>query len=219
VDVRTQIVDVAAAMLKADPAGLELADERVTDAGGRSVTLADIGLRTFYGTDQHQIAATASAVPDVSPPPFLASFAEVAVDLDSGTIRLLDYVAAADCGTPVNPRLAEGQVEGAIANGIGYALTEDLAPDAAGRCRGVDFARYKIPGTLDLPRIDVVLVDSYDPTGPMGAKSIAEIGINAPLPTIANAVHDATGIWLTRSPFTAERVWRALHEAEHVATG
>jgi putative selenate reductase molybdopterin-binding subunit len=161
--------------------------------------------------DQHQIAAQASAVLETSPPPFLASFAEVAVDLDSGRIKIVEFVATADCGTAINPRLAEGQVEGAIANGIGYALMEDLAIDDRGRARATDFGRYKIPGSLDLPRIDVVLVDSYEPTGPMGAKSIAEIGINAPLPTIANAVHDATGIWLTESPFTPERVWNALH--------
>jgi putative selenate reductase molybdopterin-binding subunit len=210
-DVRGQITDVAAAIMKVDPAGLRLADERVTEeASGRSVTLEAVALRSLYGMNQHQIAATASAVLETSPPPFLASFAEVAVDLDSGHIKIVRYVAAADCGTAVNPRLAEGQVEGAIANGIGYALMEDLAIDEAGRARATDFGRYKVPGTLDVPRIEVILVDSYEPTGPMGAKSISEIGINAPLPTIANAVHDATGIWLTESPFTPERVWAAL---------
>jgi putative selenate reductase molybdopterin-binding subunit len=209
-DVRGQLLAAAAEMLEADPSELTVGDERVTGPDGRSVTYEKIALRALYGANQHQIAATASSVPEQSPPPFLASFAEVAVDLDTGRLRIVDYVVAADCGTPVNPRLAEGQVEGAIANGIGYALVEDLAIDARGRSRGSDFGRYKIPSTCDMPPLEVILVDSYDPTGPMGAKSIAEIGINAPLPTIANAVHDATGIWLTESPFTAERVWRAL---------
>jgi putative selenate reductase molybdopterin-binding subunit len=209
-DVRGQLLSAAAEMLEADPSELTVGDERVTGPDGRSVTYEKIALRALYGANQHQIAATASSVPEQSPPPFLASFAEVAVDLDTGRLRIVDYVVAADCGTPVNPRLAEGQVEGAIANGIGYALVEDLAIDARGRSRGSDFGRYKIPSTCDMPPLEVILVDSYDPTGPMGAKSIAEIGINAPLPTIANAVHDATGIWLTESPFTAERVWRAL---------
>jgi putative selenate reductase molybdopterin-binding subunit len=209
-DVRDQLVAAAAEMLETDPAELEIAEERVTAPGGRSVSLAKIALRTLYGANQHQIAATASAVPETSPAPFIASFAEVAVDTATGRLRVLDYVVAADCGTAINPRLAEGQVEGAVANGIGYALYEDLAIDARGRARGIDFGRYKIPAPLDLPRIQTILVESYEPTGPMGAKSIAEIGINAPLPTIANAVHDATGIWLTESPFTAERVWRAL---------
>ena len=212
-DVRMQLVAVAADVLKVDPGELEVADQRVATAGGESVSLEKIALRALYGMNQHQIAATASAVLDTSPPPFIASFAEVAVDLDTGRIRLLDYVVAADCGTAINPDLAEGQVEGAVANGIGYALMEDLAIDDRGRARATSFSRYRIPGTLDLPHIDVVLVDSYEPTGPMGAKSIAEIGINAPLPTIANAVHDATGVWLTESPFTAERVWEGLRDS------
>jgi CO/xanthine dehydrogenase Mo-binding subunit len=108
------------------------------------------------------------------------------------------------------PRAGRGAARGRDRAGPRVRLVEDLAIDDAGRARATDFARYKIPGTLDFPRIEAILVDSYDPTGPMGAKSIAEIGINAPLPTIANAVHDATGIWLTESPFTPEKVWRAL---------
>jgi putative selenate reductase molybdopterin-binding subunit len=128
-------------------------------------------------------------------------------------IRVLDYVAAVDCGTPINPRLAEGQVEGAVHNGIGYALTEEMEFTAKGRVRNPDLARYKIPGWAETPPIRVILVDSYEPTGPMGAKSVAEIGINAPIPTIANAIYNAVGIRLTETPFTPEKVWRALREA------
>jgi putative selenate reductase molybdopterin-binding subunit len=213
VEVRDQLLAAGAEMLRVDAADLEVGDERVTAPDGTSVSLERIALRALYGTNQHQIAATASAVPEASPAPFLASFAEVAVDLDTGRIRPVRWFLAGDCGTVINPRLAEGQLEGALVNGIGYALVEDLAIDDRGRARGTDFGRYKIPGSCDLPDIEAVLVDSYDPTGPMGAKSIAEIGINAALPTIANAVHDATGIWLTESPFTAEKVWHALQAA------
>jgi CO/xanthine dehydrogenase Mo-binding subunit len=213
-DVREQILAVGAAMLGTDAVGLELRDERVVGADGASVTLEEVALRSLYGSDQAQIAATASFVPELSPPPFLAAFAEVAVDIDTGRIEVLRFVAAVDCGTAINPRLTEGQVEGALANGIGYALMEEMVFTDRGRCRTPDFARYKIPSTLDLPPMEVILVDSYEPTGPMGAKSVSEIGINAPIPTIANAVHDATGVWLTETPFTPERVWRALHAGD-----
>jgi putative selenate reductase molybdopterin-binding subunit len=199
-DVAGQLRTIAADILRTDSDGLELVDGRIVAPDERSVSLEEVALRSLYGVRQKQPAATASAVLDTSPPPFLASFAEVAVDLDTGRIRIVDWVAAADCGTAIHPSLAAGQVEGALANGIGYALYEDLAVDDTGRARGSDLGRYKIPSALDLPRLEVVLVDSYEPTGPMGAKSIAEIGINAPLPCIANAVHDATGVWLTRSP-------------------
>ena len=209
-DVAGQIRSVAAAMLGADPALLELSGGRVGVPGGASVSLSDVALRSLYSEDQRQIAAVASFVPEMSPPPFLSSFAEVGVDLRTGRVGIADYVAAVDCGTAVHPRLAEGQVEGAIANGIGYALTEEMVFDGSGRCRTIDYARYKIPSVTDMPPVRVVLVPSFEPTGPMGAKSVSEIGINAPIPTIANAVHDATGVWLTETPFTPERMWRAL---------
>jgi len=212
-EVKEQIRQVGAAMLKADSATLAVGDGRVTAPGGRSVTLAEVCTRAYYGADQFQIGATASCVPEESPPPFMASFAEVAVDVETGHVRLLDYVAAVDCGTPINPRMAEGQVEGAVANGIGYALTEEYLFTPGGKLRNADLSRYKIPGTLDLPPLRVILVDSYEPTGPMGAKSIAEIGINGPAPSIANAIYHAVGLRLTRTPFTPERVWRALREA------
>jgi putative selenate reductase molybdopterin-binding subunit len=209
-DVASQIREVAAAMLGADRDDLELAGGRVGVPDGASVSLSDVALRSLYAEDQRQIAAVSSFVPETSPPPFLASFAEVGVDLRTGALDIVDYVAVVDCGTAIHPRLAEGQVEGAIANGIGYAVMEEMTFDDSGRCRTVDYARYKIPSTTDMPPVRVVLVESFEPTGPMGAKSISEIGINAPIPTIANAVHDATGVWLTETPFTPERVWAAL---------
>jgi putative selenate reductase molybdopterin-binding subunit len=211
-DVRSQIVDVATAMLRVEPGTLDLGDGRVIAQDGRSVTLADVALRSLYGVDQFQIAATASFVGDVSPPPFLASFAEVAVDVETGELRIVDYVAAVDCGTAINPRLAEGQVEGAIANGIGYALMEEMRFDAYGRMRNPDLGRYKIPAATDMPPLEVILVDTYEDTGPMGAKSIAEIGINAPIPTLANAIYDAIGVRLTHPPFTSEKIWRAMQD-------
>jgi putative selenate reductase molybdopterin-binding subunit len=212
-EVRARIIAVAAGMLDADAADLRVTDGRVVSPDGGSVDIAEIGRRSYYGPDPAQISATASFMPESSPPPFMAAFAEVAVDVETGRIEVLDYVAAVDCGTAINPRLAEGQMEGAIANGIGYALTEQMEFTATGRVKNPDLARYKIPGAMDLPPIRVFLVDSYEPTGPMGAKSIAEIGINGPLPAIANAVHHATGIRLTHPPFTPEKVWRALRAA------
>ncbi len=212
-EVRWQLLRVAAEMLDADAAELDVAEERVVTPDGRGVELAKVGLRALYQAGQHQLAATASFVPEESPPPFMASFAEVEVDVETGMVKVLDYVAAVDCGTVIHPRLAEGQVEGALAQGIGYALYEEMQFDGRGRVRNPDLARYKIPGMADMPPLHVILVDSYDPTGPMGAKSVSEIAINAPAPTIANAIHHAVGVRLRRTPFTPERVWGALQAA------
>ncbi len=214
-DLRDRVLEVAGEMLEAVPSSLDIVEGRVVGRDG-GVDLAEVGLRALYVTNQRQLAATASFVPEVSPPPFLASFAEVEVDMETGEVKIIDFVAAADCGTPINPQLAEGQLEGAIAQGIGYALYEEMVFDGEGRLRNPDLARFKIPGILDMPPVHVILVDSYDPTGPMGAKSIAEIGINAPAPTIANAIYDAVGVRLRKTPFTAERVWEALQSSRRL---
>ena len=212
--VRHQILAVAAPLTETTAEKLTLAEESVIAPNGKRVSLARVCQRAMYESDQFQIAATASCVPTESPPPFLANFAEVAVDIETGWVKVLHYVAVADCGVAINPRLAEGQLEGAIVNGIGYALTEEMILSSRGRVRNPSLFDYKIPGTLDVPRIEVFLVESYEPTGPMGAKSVGEIGINGPIPTIANAIYDAIGVRLTQTPFTPERVLAALERAE-----
>lgn len=211
-EVREQVLSVAAKMLGAEQANLTISDERVVAPEGENVTLAEVCQYAMYQVDQFQIGATSSCVPEESPPPFMASFAEVAVDTETGVIKVLKYIVAIDCGTALNPQMAEGQVEGSIANGIGYALTEEMRISSKGRVRNPTLFDYKILGSLDMPPFEVILVDSYEPTGPMGAKSVAEIGINGPIPTIANAVYDAVGVRLTKTPFTPEKVLAALRD-------
>ena len=208
--VRKQILDVAASLLDYPQEELALAGQAVTAPDGTRVGLDRVCQRAMYESGQFQIGATASFVPSESPPPFLANFAEVAVDRETGRVNVLQYVAVADCGVAIHPRLAEGQLEGAIVNGIGYALTEEMLISSRGRVRNPSWFEYKIPGSLDVPELEVVLVDSHEPTGPMGAKSIGEIGINGPIPTIANAIYDAVGIRLRETPFTPERVLAAI---------
>ena len=210
--VRGQITAVAASLLDAPADVLSLRDDAVFSPKGESLSLARVCRRAMYESGQFQIAATASCVPTESPPPFLANFAEVAVNVETGKVKVVHYVAAVDCGVAVNPQLAEGQMEGAIVNGIGYALTEEMILSSKGRVRNPSLFDYKIPGMLDVPPMDIILVESYEPTGPMGAKSVGEVGINGPIPTIANAIYDAVGIRLTETPFTPERVLKAMTE-------
>ena len=204
-----QIRDVAAAMLGCPREAVELAEARAT-AGQKSVTYEEIALRSLYIEDQFQIGAIGSSISRVSPPPFSAHFAEVEIDTRTGKTRILRYVAAVDCGTAINPKLAEGQIEGAVANGIGYALTEEMCFGSDGRCLNPSLRYYRILGMRDLPEMVTILVPTYEPTGPYGAKSVSEICINGPLPTLSNAIFHATGVRLRRSPFTAERLWRGL---------
>jgi CO/xanthine dehydrogenase Mo-binding subunit len=213
-DVAGQICKVAAAMLEVPVRALRLTGGRVVSEDGRSVGLDQVAMRSLYEQDQHQIAAHASHISHKSPPPFSAHFAEVEVDTETGLVRVRKYVSATDCGTAINPQLAEGQVEGAVLNGISYALCEEFLFDEKGRMKNDSFGQYKIFSTRDLPELVTILVPTYEKSGPFGAKSVSEIGINGPIPAISNAIYDAVGIRLRTTPFTPERVLAALDAQE-----
>lgn len=208
--VRDQIVQVAANLLETPGDELDVKGGVVIAPNGNQVTFEEICTHAMYVGDQFQIQGTGSAISHKSPPPFSAHFAEVEVDTETGKVKVLKYVAAVDCGTAINPQLAEGQTEGAVLNGISYALTEEYLYDNQGRLRNTDFNYYKIFGTADLPEMKTILVPTWEETGPYGAKSVSEIGINGPIPAIANAIFDAVGVRLTTAPFTAERVLEAI---------
>ncbi|MBW2701530.1 MAG: molybdopterin-dependent oxidoreductase [Deltaproteobacteria bacterium] len=203
-DVAKQIRKVAAAMLDVSWSKVSLEGGLAYAPDRRKVTLSEVAMRSLYEQDQHQIAAHASHITHKSPPPFSAHFAEVLVDTETGLVQVAKYVAAIDCGTALNPRLAEGQTEGGVLNGISYALCEEYRFDDKGRLRNGSFRDYKIFSTRDLPELKTILVPTYEPTGPYGAKSVSEICINGPIPAIANAIYDAVGV------FTPERVLAAL---------
>ena len=209
-DARQQIISVAAAMLSVEPDDVTIKDAMCHAGEGRSVTFEQVAKHSMYVSDQHQIQATGSHITHKSPPPFSAHFAEVEVDTETGVVTVLKYVGAIDCGTAINPQMAEGQNDGAMVNGLTYALTEEYLYDKRGRLLNTDFNTYKIFTAADVPVVKTILVPTWEPTGPYGAKSVSEIGINGPIPAIANAIYDAVGVRLTEAPFTAERVLRAL---------
>ena len=216
-EVRRQILSVAADVLECDVDQLRCQDGAVYDPSGGSISYSDICHRALYEKDQFQIMATASHYSPSSPPPFAAAFAEVVVDVETGIVQVKKVVSAVDCGFAINPQTAEGQVEGAVAQAIGFALTEDMPHDGEGRMLWTDFRSYKILAASDMPEIVSILVTTKDPAGPFGAKSIAEIPISSPAAAIANAVADATGVRIRELPLTPERVYRALKAAQHVA--
>ena len=208
-----QLIAVGAKLLDRDPAKLRVENKAVVSNDGKSVGFDRIGLYTLYEKDQEQLIATASHIVHQSPPPFSAHFAQVAVDTETGVIKVERYVAAVDCGQAINPALEEGQIEGALVNGLSAALYEEMLYNEKGVLKTRDFDTYKIMSTMDLPEITTILVPSHEPTGPYGAKSVSEICINGPMPVISNAVFDALGVRLYQAPFTPERVLEALKKA------
>jgi putative selenate reductase molybdopterin-binding subunit len=208
--VREQITAVGARMLEEKPEDLVLHGQKVCAKDGRFVTYEQVCLSSLYQKDQFQIMATASHMSYESPPPFAAVFVEVEVDMETGVVRVVKVVEAVDCGQVVNPHMAEGQVEGAAIQSVGYALYERMPFDAGGRMQFRSFRDYTIASAIDVPEIVSILVPTHEPTGPFGAKAIAEIPINGPAPAIANAVFHATGVRMRDIPLTPDRVLAAL---------
>jgi putative selenate reductase molybdopterin-binding subunit len=208
--VKEQIAAVGARMLEEKPEDLVLHGQKVCAKDGRFVTYEQVCLSSLYQKDQFQIMATASHMSYESPPPFAAVFVEVEVDTETGLVRVLKVVEAVDCGQVVNPQMAEGQVEGAAIQSVGYALYERMPFDASGRMQFRSFRDYTIATAIDVPEIVSILVPTHEPTGPFGAKAIAEIPINGPAPAIANAVFHATGVRIRDIPLTPDRVLAAL---------
>jgi len=212
--VRRQIIDHAAKhfLTEADPERMFLNDRCVWTHDGRSATLEEVALHSLHQADQHQIMATASHMSYESPPPFAAQYAEVEVDVETGQVETKKMIFAVDCGIAINPVTASGQVEGGLIQALGYTLCEEMVYDSAGQLLTTDLRNYKIFAADEVPGIGVILVQTYEPSGPYGAKAIAEIPKDAVAPAVASAIYHATGVRLRSLPFTPERVWRALRE-------
>ena len=143
-----------------------------------------------------------------------AQLAEVEVDPETGQVDVLRLVAVQEVGRAINPAIVEGQIEGGVYQGLGYALTEDLLadPDSGALLTGT-FMDYRIPTVKDGPRVETVVIEMPDDEGPFGAKGVAEPSIILTAPAIANAILAAAGVCPTTLPMTPERVYAALRAA------
>jgi putative selenate reductase molybdopterin-binding subunit len=212
-DLREQIKERAGLMLDLlDWSGVVLRGRRAYAPDGRSVSIADIALHSLHQDQQRQLMATASYVSPDSPPPFAGQFAEIEADIETGQVTVKKLVMAVDCGVAINPITASGQVEGGMAQALGYGHCEEMAYDSKGRMVNAAFGPYKIYRADEMPELEVILVQTVEPSGPFGAKAIAEIPKDGVAPALANAIYNATGARIREIPFTPERVWAALQE-------
>ena len=208
--VRSKLFERAARMLGTTAEGMTAKNECVFTPDGRSVSLGEIGLHSLHTLDQEQIMAATSHVSTISPPSFGSQFAEVEVDIESGEVRVKKLTQAVDCGTVINPLTAEGQMEGGMAQALGFAISEEMAYDERGSLLNRRFGDYHIFQANEMPEMTCILVPSYEESGPFGAKGLGEITTEGVAPAVANAVFHATGIRLRSLPLTPENVWRAL---------
>jgi len=183
-----------------------------TVSGDEEMSLAKIAELTILGTGNLQLVGYATQGCEVSPPPYVAGFAEVEVDQETGKVELIDYVAVVDCGTVINPNLARIQAEGGIVQGIGMALYEQVNYNDLGKMATNSFMQYKIPCRKDVGKVRIAFEESYEPTGPFGAKSIGEVVANTPSPAIAHAVYNAVGVRVNHLPITPEKVFLGMQK-------
>jgi putative selenate reductase molybdopterin-binding subunit len=178
------------------------------------VTFSEIGHHALHHSDQEQIMAVASYVSPVAPPPFAAQFAEVVVDMQTGQVEVERLVMAVDSGVIINPITAAGQIEGGMTQALGYAVCEEMVYDDAGRARERDFHDYHIFMAHEMPALETIFVETFEPSHPFGAKAVAEIPMDGVAPAVGNAILDAVGARLFKIPATPEVVWSALKGLE-----
>ena len=181
------------------------------EKAGKTISLSGIATASMNG-NSIELQATVTHSSEISPPPYMVGAAEIEVDTETGEVTLLDYAAAVDCGTPINPNLTRVQAEGGIAQGIGMTLTESVTYDDRGYPMENSLFQYKIPARVDIGKIRVEFENSYEGEGPFGAKSIGEVVINTPLPAISDAIRNAVGKRFYELPITPEKIAMAALE-------
>ena len=212
---REQISKLGAEMLECAPDEVTFDGRKVyVDAAPeRGVSLAEIASASQFG-HMVPLEVTETHTSPLSPPPYMVGAAEIELDKETGEVKVLEFDACVDCGTPINPNLTRVQTEGGILQGIGMTLTENITYDAKGYPMENSLFQYKIPARVDIGHINVEFENSYEPNGPFGAKSIGEVVINTPLPAISDAIYNAIGTRFYELPITPEQIAMAVAEQE-----
>ena len=210
---RGQICKLGAEMLGCNEAAVNFDGSKVYMEADpeKKVSLEDVVTTSMNGHDV-ALEATETHSSPLSPPPYMVGAAEIEVDTETGEVKVLDYAACVDCGTPINPNLTRVQAEGGILQGIGMTLTENVTYDGRGYPLENSLMQYKIPTRVDFGKIRVEFESSYEPNGPFGAKSIGEVVINTPLPAISDAIYNAIGTRFYELPITPEQIAMAVLE-------
>ncbi len=191
---------------------IEIASRCAMAADGQAVSLQEIALHSLHHANQEQIMAVGSYVSPVSPPPFAAQFAEVTVDVETGQVVVDRLVMAVDAGVIINPVTASGQVEGGMTQALGYAVSEEMVYDNKGRAREKNFRDYHIFEAHEMPDLETIFIETFEPSHPFGVKAVAEIPLDGVAPAVGNAVFNACGVNVDQIPVTPERIWREFQE-------
>jgi CO/xanthine dehydrogenase Mo-binding subunit len=223
---RQLLFEAAAPLLNVKPDQLEARDKKIQVLGfpSRFLPISQVAHHAETNVGKPAIGSSSYNPPTVEMDPetgqgkpfntyvYATQIAEVEVDDETGEVVVKRIVAVHDCGQPINPMLVEGQIQGGISMGVGYALQEEILFDNQGKQINPNLTNYIMPTSLDMPELDVQLVDNYDPTGPHGAKGVGEPTAVPTAAAIMNAIYDAVGVRITTLPATAEKVMAAILE-------
>lgn len=211
-ELKEKLCAIAAGILDCNPDEMIYENRQACNMHtGQTVSLEKISVKDQVSNNIAAVATATHSSP-VSPPPYMVGMVEIELDRFTGETKILNYTAVVDCGIAINPALARVQVEGGIVQGIGHTLFENVTYDRNGRLNETNFMQYKIPTRLDMGQLHVEFENSYEETGPFGAKSIGEIVINTPAPAIAHAIYRATGVWHRELPITPEKILMSMPE-------
>ena len=212
---RKRLLEVASEMLEEPTGQLVMEFPGVIKGKAAQLTYEEIARTSQSGTGVGQLHAFGTFTTSKGSFPYGAHFAEVAVDRKTGRVDVRKYYALQDCGTPINPEMALGQIYGGALKTIGHSLWEEMVLDEQGRCVNARLGPYLVPMIVDVPpEFGAELVYTDDPFGPYGGKSVSEIACNGAAPAIASAIHDAVGVWIRTWPFSPEKILRALGEMD-----
>lgn len=216
-EVKEKILGFATSMTDIPAHRLDLVAQNIVykQSGEIVLSLEKVAMQSYYDRVLAQpITSDVSNNARINAMPFGVTFAEVEVDIKTGKIEILEIYNVHDSGKIINPRLAEGQVQGGVSMGIGYALSEQLLFDeVTGKSLNNNLLDYKLPTIMDTPDIGVAFVETDDPTGPFGVKALGEPPVITPAPAVRNAVLDATGVGFNRLPMNPQRVFESFKEA------
>ena len=222
---REILFEAAAPMLNVKPEQLEARDRKIQVLGfpQQYKTIGEVAHHSEIVIGRPAIGSGSYNPPTVEMDPetgqgkpfstyvYATQIADVEVDDETGEVEVLRIVAAHDCGTPINPMLVEGQIQGGISMGVGFALQEEIL-FKDGKQVNPNLTNYIMPTSLDMPELEVEMVDNYDPTGPFGAKGAGEPTAVPTAAAIMNAIYDAVGVRITSLPATSEKVLSAILE-------
>lgn len=210
-NVKEQILREASLLLQVPAEELDLKDGFVYSVKNpeQKATLCEV-LVNAQKVSQREIIGAETYASIAGPASYGAHFAEVEVDTETGRVKVLRYVAAHDVGRAINPLATEGQIEGAIQMGIGYALTEGLEFDAGGKTINNSLKKYHLLTASEMPQTKVILVEEGEDPGPFGAKSIGECSVVPSAPAVVNAVSNALGVEFKDLPVKPEKILQAL---------